>query len=153
LGALAAQTLFAIAVASPSPTPASLPPRAVQMLSALPPALIEGLKRHDGLQTKGRLQIGLGRPFEKPMILSRETVAAGDWSALTNGWRAYTMEVTSKGAVGVRLHLENLILPAGVQLVIYDPARPEATLAVFNAESLAGQRELWTKTIFSERVA
>src|SRR5580765_897206 len=80
IGALAAQTVFAIATNSPGPTSGSLSPRTVQTLSPLPPALVEGLKRQDGSQTKGRLQIGLGRGFEKPLILSRETAATGDWS-------------------------------------------------------------------------
>jgi hypothetical protein len=160
LAALTAQTVLAAAGGPvpgaapgfPRPMPERLHPQAVRTFPPLPPALVEGLKREDGTQTKGRLQIGVGRAFDKPIILSRETVAAGDWTALTHGWHGLTMEVTAQGAVGIRLHLENLTLPAGVRLIIYDPARPQATLAVISAESLAGQRELWTQTTFSERV-
>ena len=62
------------------------------------------------------------------------------------------MDVSSAGALGVRLHLTSLTLPAGVRLVVYEPTNPSTHSAPITAETLHGAREYWSETLFSERV-
>ncbi|PWU15616.1 MAG: hypothetical protein C5B50_15170 [Verrucomicrobia bacterium] len=101
---------------------------------------------------KGRLQIGINRSFDSPIVLNSSTVKPQEWSLLSNGWRVWSAELISEGAVGVRVHIESLALPAGVRLVAYDPARPTSVARPIDAQSLKGEREAWTSTLFTERV-
>src|SRR6266567_3501692 len=130
----------------------------VQLAVVLPPLapdILERLKGEDArgvtLHTKGRLRIGIPRTVEKPIVVSRGTVAAAEWTFFTNGWRICSVGVSSQGTIGIRVHLEKLALPAGTRLIVYNPSRPAPTTPIV-AEALFGEREAWTDTIFAENV-
>ena len=123
------------------------------ILPPLPTALLDELKRQDAIPSQRRLRIGLGRNFDRPIVVNHETVATTEWRVLAGGWRALSIEVTAQGALGMRVHLESLTLPEGVRLIVYDPADPAPDETPVSARSLSGAREIWAKTIFSERVA
>ncbi len=99
-----------------------------------------------------RLRIGLGRLLDEPVVVSSANTPASSWNVLANGWRAWSLELTSQDALGLRLALESINLPAGVRLIVYDPgsANPEAD--PLTAEDVAGQAQVWTETVFADTV-
>jgi len=123
-----------------------------RMLPSLPEALLTELKRQDVAEAAHRLRIGFGRSFEQPVVVSPATTSAGEWTALPNGWKAWSLEVTSAGALGMRLHLQSVALPRGARLLAYDPAKPDSKASVITAETLRAEKEVWTESVFAERV-
>ncbi len=124
-----------------------------QQSVVLPPLsaeVLQGLSQQDATETKRRVRIGVSRPFDQPIIVNSATVPAAEWTLLPDGWRIWSARVSSQGALGLRLHVESLALPAGVRLVAFDPAKPSPALAPITAESSAGQPEVWTEAIFSD---
>ncbi len=150
------------AVSAGDVAPPSVPPLAPTLPSAryqwavaqpaLPVETVSSLKALKASDTGGRLQIGLGRPFDQPLVLNANSAPANDWTLLPNGWRIWSIDVASVGALGVRVHLSALALPPGTRLVVYDPANPSSPSAPINAESLAGAKDYWVETLQAERV-
>jgi hypothetical protein len=125
------------------------------LLKPLSAAQTEELKRQDALgqssESKGRLRIGVGRTLDKPLIVNQSTAPATDWVSVANGWHIWSVSVTSPGAEGIRVHLENIKLPEGARLVAYAAANPQPGLAI-SAQSLRNTSEAWTETILGESV-
>jgi lysyl endopeptidase len=118
----------------------------------LPPETVDNLKSLKASQTGGRLQIGLGRAFDQPLVVNSNTAPAADWTLMPDGWRVWSIDVASVGAQGVRVHLDSLALPAGARIVVYDPANPNTPSRPVTAESLAGAKDYWVETLLAERV-
>ena len=85
------------------------------------------------------------------MVVNAATAARTNWTTLPNGWRVFSVLVSSQGALGLRLHLESLHLPPGSKLVVYDPNNPAPDPSAISSVTLAGQRQVWTRTLFSEQ--
>jgi hypothetical protein len=100
---------------------------------------------------KGRLRIGVGRAFDPPIVVSRSAVPASEWTLLPNGWRIWSAELVSSGALGIRVHLEALALPAGVRVLVYDPLNPAQSRTPIASETLAGEQEAWAQTTYAEK--
>ena len=124
-------------------------------LEPLSPAEMEEIKRQDAAressQSKGRLRIGIGRTLEKPLTMDQSSTPASEWLSLANGWRLWSVSVTSRGAEGIRVHLEDIKLPEGARLVAYSPSNPQPALPI-TRESLRGASEAWTETTLGENV-
>ena len=114
--------------------------------------VLAGLQHQPATLAKGRLPIGLLRVLDSAVVVDRNTASAGAWQVVSNGWRIYSVEVSSPGALGLRLHLEALALPRGARLLVYDPADPARVSAPVLPEQLRPGRELWLETVFAERV-
>lgn len=123
---------------------------AAQQAVALMPLSVD-LRPGESADRPHQLQIGVGRTLETPVEVNARTVPPDKWSVLTNGWRIYSVDLLAAGAMGMRLHLQNVALPPGTQVVIYDPAKPATNSPLITPQSLAGQTEIWTSTLFSER--
>jgi trypsin-like peptidase len=119
-------------------------------LPALPETLAGSLKRQEYNTLKGRYQIGLGRTFDQPITLS--SASSNEWVTTSNGARVWSAQVTSEGALGARLHIENLSLPAGASLRVYDPTNSNAGSHVITSQDVPPERDLWTETVFSQDV-
>lgn len=96
------------------------------------------------------MRVGFGRSLDEPVILNRTSTPALTWTVLPNGWRAWSLEVTSEGALGLRLGLESVTLPQGARLLVYDPANPSAEATPITYENLTGQSNIWTETVFNQ---
>lgn len=122
-------------------------------LKALSALQRQQLEQEDAFEatthSQGRLRVGIGRPFEEPLTVESQTGVG--WFMLSNGWRICSILVTSPGAVGLRVHLEQIELPTGVRVLAYSPEQliPETPIT---DKMLAGQTEIWTPTTFGERV-
>jgi hypothetical protein len=140
---------------SVEPMGPSLGPVHCQQAAVQPPLaadVLASLQHQAVTEAKGRLPIGFARAFDPAIVVSRDTVRAEDWTVLTNGWRIYSVEVASAGALGMRVHLEALALPKGARLVVYDPAKPARAKVVAVAEKLPPEGETWAKAQFAEKV-
>lgn len=115
-------------------------------------AELEVLRREPTTSAKGRLPIGVGRPLEQAIMVSRDTAPLAEWTVLPNGWRIWSVGVTSLDALGLRVHLEAVTLPVGVRVVVYDPAHPARATTPIAAENVSAEREAWAKTIFADKV-
>ena len=122
------------------------------VLPPLASATVDALKREDSSKAVHRLRIGVGRLLDPALVVERGTTPASEWEVLPSGWRVWSVDLTSQGALGTRLHLEALALPKGVRLIVYDPAAPSAGADPVTAEGLSGQSDAWTETVFGERV-
>jgi hypothetical protein len=85
------------------------------------------------------------------------TVSAQDgaWTELADGSRLWVADVVSPGALGLRLQLTDLALPAGAELVVYGDAPEAAGATAAEAEfffgSSAAPPTVWTRTVPGER--
>ena len=118
-------------------------------LPAVSAAMLDQLKQPS--DENRRLQIGVGRAFQQPIIVNRSTVPLSQWLVLPDGWSIWSAEVGSQGALGLRIHIESVHLPKGARLIVYDPAKPEPDPDPVTTQSLAGRRDVWTGTLFDER--
>jgi hypothetical protein len=129
----------------------SAPHQRIVALPALPAPLLEQLQLEDTApQATRRMRVGFGRSLNEPVILNRTNTPAFTWTVLPNGWRAWSLEVTSEGALGLRLGLESVNLPQGARLLVYDPANPNATATPITQQDITAQSNLWTETVFSQ---
>jgi hypothetical protein len=128
-----------------------LPVREVT-LPALAPDFVTALKNQQFSNEKGRYQIGLGRDFDKPVIVSPQTVPSSEWSTQPDGSRVWSLQVTSEGALGTRLHIEQIMLPTGVTLRVYDPQKPGTSAQIITQKNVSTEGDVWTETIFSQTV-
>ena len=124
---------------------------------SLPPLTadaIEAVNQFAGAHSsgeKGRLQIGFGRPLPEPVVVNRDTVSTNEWQTLSNGWRAWSAQVSSPGALGLRVHLEALALPPGSRIYVYASTNA-ANPAVISPESVGSNTDIWASTVFSDSV-
>jgi hypothetical protein len=121
-------------------------------LPALSPATVQDLKRQDVSEAYKRLRIGVARDFSEPVLVNAQTVSAAAWAILPDGSRIWTLQITSRGAIGLRVHVESQTLDDGASLIVYDPSNPETTAAPVPAETPGTDDGVWAETIFAENV-
>jgi hypothetical protein len=127
---------------------------AIHAAAHLPPVpadVLDSLNARPETQTKGRLQIGLGRTLPQPMVVNSRTVPASSWEVSSDGWHVLRLDFISEGGLGVRLHLEHVIIPANARLLLYDPAG-RGNQTILTGQDFRFSREKWADTIFSSEV-
>ncbi|HMP35532.1 MAG TPA: FG-GAP-like repeat-containing protein [Kiritimatiellia bacterium] len=102
---------------------------------------------------KGSRRIGYFRALPKP-LRSREAAggSTATWSRLPDGRRLLVWVVESPLATGIRAELLFRQLPAGAQVIAYDPDRPDKVSGPYDAQAIDADGRLWTETVFAERV-
>lgn len=102
---------------------------------------------------KGSRRIGYFRALPKP-LRSREAAggSTATWSRLPDGRRLLVWMVESPLATGIRAELLFRQLPAGAQVIAYDPDRPDKVSGPYDAQAIDADGRLWTETVFAERV-
>ncbi len=93
---------------------------------------------------KGPMRYGLVMVLPAALSLRGNAAAFGEWHELPDGRRAWTATVRVLGAVGLRLHVDALDLPEGVELVSYNPEAREELEAI----TLSG----WGPSCYNEAV-
>jgi lysyl endopeptidase len=127
------------------------PHQRIIALPALPLELLDQLQTEDAAeQLTRRMRVGFGRSLDDLVIVNRTNTPASTWTVLPNGWHAWSLEVTSEGALGVRLNLESVNLPQGTRLLVYDPANPNAAASPITQQDVTAQSNIWTETVFSQ---
>lgn len=91
------------------------------------------------------LRYGIGRDieigFDDGMVIP-----------LTDGSLLWTVEIHQQGAISSRVHLTDLSLPNGAQVVVYGLAAPDNIAGPYEGLGLHGDGALWTPTRPGERV-
>ncbi len=120
------------------------------ILFPLPKEFVDQLISEDSL-AKGRLRVGVARSLDQPLVVNGSTVSAGQWTTLANGTRVFSVLLDAEGAIGLRVQVESVRLPAGSRLLVYDANAP-APSASTTSEELAGQPDFLLPTVFSGKV-
>jgi hypothetical protein len=126
-----------------------------QWSAILPPFTAEKLdelQREDAAPGSLRPRVGVVRALGEPLVVNRRTVPASEWTTLPNGWRVWSAGIAAQGALGVRLHLESVVLPGGARLLAYNPEQPERARTPIAAGDLSENRDVWTGSVFAESV-
>jgi len=148
------------------PTPAE---KAGISLGTLPEVRLQALDtdallREDAVPGRmGRvkaLRYGVGRDLQV-------SIQNGNWYDLADGSRLWAGEIVSTGALGLRIHLKDVRLPAGAELAVYapggsDPARgivksgsplddPDRNVEFYEASAYT-KSQFWTGSFFGDRV-
>jgi hypothetical protein len=108
------------------------------------------LREEDATQGKGGLRVSALRIFEAPFVKSRSISPMANWTTLDDGTQIAALSVRVESTLGFRLHLENIALPEGVTLLVYDPANPLAESSPVTSTSLHGETEVWADTTFGD---
>ncbi|HVV01849.1 MAG TPA: serine protease, partial [Verrucomicrobiae bacterium] len=153
--ALCGACLLSAALVSAGPKPESpaagkLVPALVVVMPSLDDGFLSALKHQQFTTTKGRYQIGVGRNFDVPVALN--ATGSNQWTLNADGSHSWSLQVTVDGALGARLHVENIHLPPGVSLRVFASDNPSAASPPVTAQDLGMQRDLWMQTIFSDSV-
>jgi hypothetical protein len=129
----------------------SITPKQFVILPTLPTEFIEELKREDAAQGKPRrVRLGFTRALEQPLTVSSETTAG--WASTADGSRVYSVQISSPGALAIRLHLERVNLPPGARLLVFDPASPDPQAVPFTSRNVNLEGDAWMPTVASETV-
>lgn len=99
--------------------------------------------------SKGPTRVGVRRALTHAVRLQGDKAP---WTAVPKAGRVWTARIASAGAHGMRLRFEEVRLPAGVEVVVYDTAHPEQVEGPFDADYLAGRSAFWSSTVFAEDV-
>jgi hypothetical protein len=97
-------------------------------------------------------RIGLVRGF-RPLRAPRELRPdLRGVARLADGGLAWTMEIASPGAVGVRVHFAHCVLPPGATVVVYDADEPTEAYGPWTGAGPHDTAEFWSPTVFGDRV-
>ena len=113
----------------------------------LPPLDMGKVRREDAQRdAKGPMRIGVFRLLPEQIEVHDGVASHGAWLPLPDGGHLWSVEIMSMGAIGQRMELAELALPAGGEVVAFDSAHPPEALGPFS------QAPLWTPTCFGEAV-
>jgi lysyl endopeptidase len=115
----------------------------------------DALSQRQGLVKS--LRFGVGRGV-------RISAGDGSWYDVAGGGRLWVADIASTDALGLRLHFQNVHLPAGSELAIYAPDGAAAGVAKsgnprfdpernveFHSATAEERAEFWTGSFFGER--
>ncbi len=74
----------------------------------------------------------------------------GKWHPILGVGVLWTIDIVSEDAIGMRLHFEDVALPDGAQIYVYDPADPSRVFVHGNPTHDNG-RDFWGRTTFGSR--
>jgi hypothetical protein len=115
----------------------------------------EGLLAEDELRwrPRGIERIGVVRELSQAVVVSGGSASHGRWRELASGGRLWTVTIESPAAEAIRLHLEQLMLPAGTEIIVYDIRDPQEAYGPYDVGYLHGQSHLWTESVFASAIA
>ena len=76
----------------------------------------------------------------------------GHWRRTSEGGYYWTLTIESPGAKALRVHLENLVIPAGGHVMIYNTSNPDEIYGPYRQRDLYGYSDLWTASVFGSVV-
>jgi len=120
----------------------------------LPLLDVEQLNQEDLMNAqKSRSQrIGVVRQLLSSVALTGEQATAGRIQTANAGERLWTVTIESPNAEALRVHLENVRLPVGAQVIVYNTNNPSEAYGPYESRDLYGGIDLWTETISGSSV-
>jgi len=76
----------------------------------------------------------------------------GDWAALADGSRVWRTTLRAEGARGIRIHFEDVELPAGCEIRVFDTEDPTAVRGPYDSANLRGRKAFWSGALFTQTV-
>lgn len=130
----------------------SIIPTAVDIV--LPPLDLTDIREEDKtlLEGKGVKRIGIVRHLPSPVELPLERASRGRWTDLKEGGSVWILTIQSTEAKAIRVHLENVKLSPGTQLMIYNTDNPKESYGPYREKDLFGQSGFWTESVFSSKI-
>ncbi|MBI2926796.1 MAG: trypsin-like peptidase domain-containing protein [Verrucomicrobia bacterium] len=101
---------------------------------------------------KGLRRIGLRRVLPAPVRVHGRESSAGVWRDLADGGRLWTLSIQSAQAEAMRVHFEDVALPAGAALLVYDPEQPQEACGPYDRAFLGERRGFWSESVFAAKV-
>ncbi len=89
------------------------------------------------------LRYGVGRDIAP-------AAAAGQWLDGPEGTSLWVLDIRSPGAVGIRVHLRDVAMPPGAEVVAFAPETPGAAEGPFTDLGVLGTGVVWTPTTFGD---
>jgi hypothetical protein len=99
--------------------------------------------------SKGPTRVGIRRPLGQSVQL---VGAKTPWMIVENGERVWSMRIGSDGAHAIRVRFEDVRLPEGAEIVVYDTADPTRFEGPFDAAYLSGRETFWSSSVFAADV-
>ena len=89
------------------------------------------------------LRYGVGRDVTLP-------ADTGVWMDGPDGTSVWVIDIRSPGAVGIRVHLADVNMPEGAQVVAYSPDTPSLAEGPYFGRGVLDTGEVWVPTTFSD---
>lgn len=107
-------------------------------------AIVHAVKQANARAFLKRVQVGIGRAIEETPEASSASLA---WSSVPGGGVAARWEVTSAGAVALRVALDVRALPAGAQVRFAGLGAPDTVYGPLSAAELHAGHDAWSPVL------
>jgi len=135
-----------------TPVPKAVSPSATVTLPAIDRDAIEAEDAHSSGDTRKSLtRIGVFQEIAPPIRLTGNESTHGEWQVLPDGSRAWSAELRSEGAVGLRVHFSRLMMPEGAETIIYNAEMPSEAYGPYTRPH-AGENDIWAASCFGNRI-
>ena len=101
---------------------------------------------------KGVKRIGILRQLPTPVNFPIDRASKGKWTDLREGGNVWTLTIQSTEAEAVRVHLDDVKLPPGTELMIYNTDNPQESYGPYSQKDLFGQSDFWTESVYGSKV-
>lgn len=101
---------------------------------------------------KGILRTGVFRDLAPPLETEAAAGSAGLWQPLPDGSYLWCVLIRSPGAIGLRLEISPMLLPADCEVFVYNAGDVKECYGPFTAAD-ATSGSFWTPTCFADTVA
>ena len=98
------------------------------------------------------LQIGVVRELPQAISSGGKKGEPGHWRQTSEGGYYWILTVESPGAKAIRVHLEDVVIPSGGHLMIYNTSNPDEIYGPYRQSDLYGYSDLWTTSVFGSVV-
>lgn len=100
------------------------------------------------------LRIGVVRKLPDRIMARGSTAPAtrGGWSVLADGSRVWCTTFRADGARGIRVHFEDVELPEGCEIRVFDTEDPTVVRGPYNCASVRDRKAFWSGALFAQTV-
>lgn len=101
-------------------------------------------------------RIGIRRVLPEGVVVSADDASLGAWRVLADGSKLWLGTIASASALALRVHFENVVLPPGATLMVFNPDDPREAWGPYDAacaRTTATGAAFWSAAVFAERVA
>jgi len=120
----------------------------------LPRLDVERLLEEDRRSVSGKSarRIGIVRALPKMVSATAEQDTSSGWQVTQDGGRFWTLTIESPEAEAIRVHVENLQIPPGAHVLIYNTNNVKEVYGPYRDRDLFGTLDLWTESVFGSTV-
>jgi len=120
----------------------------------LPPLDMNEIQTEDALKDgeDKTLRIGVIQQMPSPVTMSARKSNLGGWTALPDGGHVWRLGIEAPEAMGIRVHLSNLVLPEGCEISTFATTNPAQVRGPYTDQTLDGRDGFWTGSIFAGSV-